>query len=523
MPWEQTENEIRHRLRDPGKYTRMRTKRLTKGVSAIVGFSADGGSEIQALRFDKAVFTLEEAKAWMSKRAGKFSETDDVAAQLAPGEIELFRAGDHRPFGGGLYSDEDVAEVAASYDPVNEHEAPITLDHKGDEGGPAYGWMETLRKVGHSLVGKPKQVAPELRAAFTEGRYKRVSSEIYTDYKGTGKKYLRAVSFLGAMIPKVKGLALAKFSDDAGPYVSVDLHADPGEDYEPVDLEAMVMEEDVMRRLSNLTYQFNRTVERVLCAPNLDADQKRTEVKRLAGQLDELVGAGVDEMAERESAARGGAADMPDKAPEKGEVQKMVDDAVAAATAKYAEERTALENRLNAAEAANKAMHAEVAGVKRTANLEKIAAFAETWLRDQLITPASRGKGIVSFCEALATVEFDAPTADGKGSEKKNALAWFSEFLRDRAAAVPLGSHAEGGKPDSLDNIDIVGLIGSGNGSGSRLERFAVPANSEPSTVVFAEKCTALLVERRKTDPKFTYEQAARELDAATGFYKRAR
>lgn len=52
----------------------------------------------------------------------------------------------------------------------------------------------------------------DFKAAINEGKYKKVSVEIYRNLEGKGA-YLKAVSFLGAATPQVKGLEPIKFME----------------------------------------------------------------------------------------------------------------------------------------------------------------------------------------------------------------------------------------------------------------------------------------------------------------------
>lgn len=126
-------------------------------------------------------------------------------------EIEVFRAGDYGPK--GTYTAEDLQQIAADYDAA-WHEAPVTLDHRQE--GPAFAWVAGLRCAGDVLVARLKDLHESLREWIREGAYKKRSIELYRSFTRTGRPYLRAVSFLGACPPEVKGLADPVFRDDAG-------------------------------------------------------------------------------------------------------------------------------------------------------------------------------------------------------------------------------------------------------------------------------------------------------------------
>lgn len=119
--------------------------------------------------------------------------------------MEIFRAGDYGDR--GVYGEADLDAMAATYDPA-KHEAPATLDHAKE--GPAYGWISRAWREGQSLFAAVRNVPKTLAVAIQNGRYGKRSAEIYRNgIKGIseGKPYLRAVSFLGAQVPVVKGMS----------------------------------------------------------------------------------------------------------------------------------------------------------------------------------------------------------------------------------------------------------------------------------------------------------------------------
>jgi hypothetical protein len=137
-------------------------------------------------------------------------------------EIEVFRAGDYGPK--GIYLPDDLQRIASDYDPAR-HEAPVTLDHRQD--GPAFGWVAALRCVGDVLVARLKDLHESLCEWIRRGAYKKRSIELYRSFAQTGRPYLRAVSFLGACPPEVKGLADPIFREDEGERVVVEFDDRP--------------------------------------------------------------------------------------------------------------------------------------------------------------------------------------------------------------------------------------------------------------------------------------------------------
>lgn len=74
-----TKNEGRFNLRPASKYKSFfREKLSTDGVSTVVGLTADGAREVQALRFDKNKFTEEQAREWFDKNKDSVSFESDA-------------------------------------------------------------------------------------------------------------------------------------------------------------------------------------------------------------------------------------------------------------------------------------------------------------------------------------------------------------------------------------------------------------------------------------------------------------
>ncbi len=138
--------------------------------------------------------------------------------------IEVFRAGTHTAQNGKSYtfSEADIAQIAASYDPAVSA-APIVLGHpKTDD--PAWGWAASFSVNEQGvLIAMPEKVDPAFAEGVEAGRYRYVSMALYepTDARNPkpGCWYPRHVGYLGAQPPSVKGLKAA-FSDEAGEVVA---------------------------------------------------------------------------------------------------------------------------------------------------------------------------------------------------------------------------------------------------------------------------------------------------------------
>jgi|GEM_PF-356962 hypothetical protein len=135
-------------------------------------------------------------------------------------EIEIFAVGDHTSSNGAslAFSYSDLDAIASSYNP-EIFDAPAVVGHPRDN-SPAYGWVESVKRVGEKLVAKLTQIDPDFEEAVREGRYKKISASFYSPDSpanpNPGNYYLRHVGFLGGMAPAVKGLKSVAFSEEEG-------------------------------------------------------------------------------------------------------------------------------------------------------------------------------------------------------------------------------------------------------------------------------------------------------------------
>ncbi len=120
--------------------------------------------------------------------------------------IEIFRAGKQKDSAGSEkdWTEGDLDKIVSSYDP-RSHEAPVVIGHPKDN-APAFGWVESLKREGKTLLAQLKDLAPEFVEMVKKGLFKKRSIALYPDLT------LRHIGFLGAAPPAVKGLADVKFS-----------------------------------------------------------------------------------------------------------------------------------------------------------------------------------------------------------------------------------------------------------------------------------------------------------------------
>ena len=124
--------------------------------------------------------------------------------------VEIFSTG---IWNGDRYSEKDLDAMIENFDDVG-FEPPVKLGHNEEQselqdGQPALGYISKIYKVGSKLVADFKELPKKVYDAIKRGNYKRVSSEIYWNYKANGSTFnrvLKAVALLGADIPAVTNL-----------------------------------------------------------------------------------------------------------------------------------------------------------------------------------------------------------------------------------------------------------------------------------------------------------------------------
>lgn len=135
-------------------------------------------------------------------------------------DVQIFATGTHH---GRTFTKTDLEVIAKNFAEFGKKiQPPLVLGHDEDQkilqnsGLPALGWLKDLRVVdrngsGAVLVGNFQDVPEVARKVITERRYKRISAELYDDFKGDDGKgrglTLRRVALLGADVPEVKTLA----------------------------------------------------------------------------------------------------------------------------------------------------------------------------------------------------------------------------------------------------------------------------------------------------------------------------
>lgn len=176
--------------------------------------------------------------------------------------FEVFKAGTYPQ---GSFSQEEVDALAQNYDP-QFCEAPVTLDH--EQKGPAYGWVSDLKAENGKLKASFKDLSPELKEFVRSGKYKKISVEIYRNLEGK-KPYLKAVSFLGASIPQVKGMAPVEFKEgEADTFIfeasdETDINPDNNEKITTADNAVSTNNDETIKTLSEAKETISKMQEQI--------------------------------------------------------------------------------------------------------------------------------------------------------------------------------------------------------------------------------------------------------------------
>ena len=124
--------------------------------------------------------------------------------------VEIFSTG---IWNGDKYNAEDLDNMVSNFDNVG-FEPPVKIGHNEEQpelkdGQPALGYVDKIYTAGSKLLANFKELPKKVYEAIKRGNYKRVSSEIYWNYRADDKSFnrvLKAVALLGAEIPAVTNL-----------------------------------------------------------------------------------------------------------------------------------------------------------------------------------------------------------------------------------------------------------------------------------------------------------------------------
>lgn len=323
--------------------------------------------------------------------------------------IEVFQAGKHTDSAGNArtWSRDDLDQIIANFDTAQP--APLVIGHPKTD-SPAWGWTESLKRVGGKLLAKFNQVPEQLVDAVRDGRYRNRSVKLA--HGEDGWKLIH-VGLLGAAPPAVEGLAPIAFeAEPAGVTYQFDA----------VDAAGLSLIARGMQKL------------RELIIAHFGQDEADTYVPQ--SEIDNL-----NSLAAAQRADDGDVDTSPQPAFSRHTEDPAMDEKLKAdLDAKSAE-----------LDAAN-AKLAEFAANQRTADAKRTVDVA---LAEGRLTPA-QAQGLPEFMASLDDAsEFEFAAGDGQG--KQTGAAFFREFLAKLPKQVELGrTHADVDTVDAGDASAIV-------------------------------------------------------------------
>jgi len=124
--------------------------------------------------------------------------------------VEIFSTG---VWNGDKYTQEDLDNMVNNFSETG-FQPPLKLGHNEEQpemldGEPALGFVDRIYTEGNKLLANFSSLPKKVYEAIKRGNYKRVSSEIYWNFKNNGQvldRVLKAVALLGSEIPAVTNL-----------------------------------------------------------------------------------------------------------------------------------------------------------------------------------------------------------------------------------------------------------------------------------------------------------------------------
>lgn len=390
-------------------------------------------------------------------------------------EVAIFAPGVHN---GQTWTWQDCNEWVQSYDP-KLHEAPSVIGHADQRrsGDPAYGWAESVFWQDGMVWARLRQVPAAFAEAVKNGTWKKRSVEIWMDFMGTGKKYLRAIAWLGAQPPAVAGLPDAVFTADptSGSVQTLTLEwrelpddinpddlkrfaegAEPGKgllrslgqwlvsrfaDEEAAEaagpVEKIMNQEEALEKLNQIRWIAAEETYRIVDDPDLTPEEKRAKLAALFVDLKQLIeehGTNlINAFAERSPEM--GAESKITMTP--ADLEAKISGAVSAALERYQEQQS----NVIAAE-----VKRGLAGITQQTLKNAAVAFAEQLKAKGMAPACVDDAGVADF---VAGLDFETVCSFGAGAKQKTQAQWFQEFvasLLDAARAnklvVPFGEVA---------------------------------------------------------------------------------
>jgi hypothetical protein len=132
--------------------------------------------------------------------------------------MEIFKVGQY-PQREEPYTRADLDTIVANFNPAY-HTPPVKLGHE-DSGG-AKAWVAKVWRDGNRLLAQLKNMTQDFIQKVKGKEFIKRSIELYDNFEGKGLA-LRALAFLGAEPPQVKGMPDPAFEDKWGKFAFLDI------------------------------------------------------------------------------------------------------------------------------------------------------------------------------------------------------------------------------------------------------------------------------------------------------------
>lgn len=323
--------------------------------------------------------------------------------------------------------------------------APLVIGHPQTD-DPAFGWVESVKRIGHELYAKGAKVSELLTTGVKDGLWPNRSVRIGKSDNGY---YLRHIGFLGAAAPAVEGM------DPVYTRHNQDTEATEGEVF---DFEADVYTPNALSRMMRRMRDF--LIEQ-FGLERADAVMPEWDIDSLSEHATNL-----RESMQRDSATEAMPAfSKPDQTNQPGE-EDMSGAAGATFTqadldaARQAGEQSGRETaQADFATQQQQRDQEHQAALQAERDRIQFSADVSGWIGEH-ITPA-QAEGMAEFMLALptgdnASFEFSAGDGDNATTVSKCPRDWFRQFVANLKSPVDLGSPGSDG--DHLDIDDAQAL-----------------------------------------------------------------
>lgn len=254
MPYK---NEHAARVRNPSDFIEnsFRSKTLKDGIRMIMGkLKGQNTMSIQAYRFPKGKFNAESVKKWLKEHEIKYisfeKAIEEKMTDMDLGDARFFS--DMKELFNGEYSEiekieilntfpnshkinftkEDLDEIVSMYEEFGDTDAPnVKISHSDQqllmrelfsikdvpyaEELPNLGYLRNFRREGESIYADAFNIPSVLKDSIFGGKlFKTISPEIIRNYKGTGRKYIKAISLTNN--PSLKHISDVHMSEALG-------------------------------------------------------------------------------------------------------------------------------------------------------------------------------------------------------------------------------------------------------------------------------------------------------------------